>query len=149
MIIPPTHKMVLFDVTNMYTKIPRDEAIETIRNYLLDDPTLEEHTKIPVETIMQILQMTLSMAYFVWRGTFYEQTNGLPQGSSTSGSCAQSCNHMSCHPLQCPQPHRRLGRNIAVLVSPGRRHLHLHTQGSHNPLPCMTQQHPPRHPMDI
>jgi hypothetical protein len=40
MIIPPTHKMVSFDVTNMYTKIPRDEAIKTICNYLLDDPVL-------------------------------------------------------------------------------------------------------------
>jgi hypothetical protein len=40
-IIPPTHKMVSFNITNMYTKIPRDEAIETIRNYLLDDPTLK------------------------------------------------------------------------------------------------------------
>jgi hypothetical protein len=90
MIIPPTHKKVLFDVTNMYTKIPRDEAIETIRNYFLDDPTLKERTRIPVDTIMQLLQMTLSMAYFVWSGTFYEQTNGLPQGSSTSGPCAQS-----------------------------------------------------------
>jgi hypothetical protein len=65
MIIPPTHKMVSFDVTNKYTKIPRDEAIKTIRNYLLDDPTLKERTKIPVVTIIKLLQMTLSMAYFV------------------------------------------------------------------------------------
>jgi hypothetical protein len=79
MIIPPTHKMVSFVVTNMYTEIPRDEAIETICNYLLDDPTLKERTKIPVDTIIKLLQMSLSMAYFVWRGTFYEQTNGLPQ----------------------------------------------------------------------
>jgi hypothetical protein len=90
MIIPATHKMVSFDVTNMYTKIPRDEAIETIYNYLLDDPTLKERTKIPVDTITKLLQMTLSIAYFVWRGTFYEQTNGLPQGYSTSVPCAQS-----------------------------------------------------------
>jgi hypothetical protein len=90
MIIPPTHKMISFDVTNMYTKIPRDEAIKTICNYLLDDPTLKECTKIPLDTIIKLLQMTLSMAYFVWRGTFYKQTNGLPQGSSTSGPCAQS-----------------------------------------------------------
>jgi hypothetical protein len=71
MIIPPTHKMVSF--FNMYTKIPRP-----IRNYLLDDPTLKERTKIPVDTIIELLQMTLSMAYFIWRGTFYEQINGLP-----------------------------------------------------------------------
>jgi hypothetical protein len=64
MIIPPTHKMVSFDVTNMYTKIPRDEAIETIHNYLRDDPTLKERTKIPVDTITKLLQMTPSMAYF-------------------------------------------------------------------------------------
>jgi hypothetical protein len=88
MIIPPTHKMVSFDVSNMYTKISKDEAVEAIRTYLLNDPTLKEHTKIPVHTIIELLQMILFLAYFVWRGTFYEQTNGLPMGSSTSGQCA-------------------------------------------------------------
>jgi hypothetical protein len=43
MIIPPTHMMVSFDVTNMYTKIPQNKAVEVIRTYLLNDPTLYTH----------------------------------------------------------------------------------------------------------
>jgi hypothetical protein len=89
MIIPPTHMMVLFDVT-MFTKISKYEAVEAIHTYLLNDPTLEERTNIPVHTIIELLQMSLSMAYFVWRGTFYEQTKGLPIGSSSNGPCAQA-----------------------------------------------------------
>jgi hypothetical protein len=33
--------------------------------------------------------MSTSMAYFVWKDMYYEQTNGLPIGSSTSGPLAQ------------------------------------------------------------
>jgi hypothetical protein len=84
------HRMVSFDVTNIYTKIPREEAIRAIRLYLLNDPTLEERTKMPVGTIIELLQMTLSMAYFLWRGTYYEQTTGLPMGASTSGPSANA-----------------------------------------------------------
>jgi hypothetical protein len=90
MIIPPTHMMVSFDVTNMYTKIPQNKAVEVICTYLLNDPTLKERTMIPIHTIIELLQMSLSMAYFVWRGTFYEQTKGLPIGSFTSNPCAQA-----------------------------------------------------------
>lgn len=60
--IPSTHEMVSFDITNMYTKIPRDEAIQIIKTYLLNDPTLEERTKMPVGTIVDLLQMSISMA---------------------------------------------------------------------------------------
>jgi hypothetical protein len=58
--------------------------------YLLNDPTLKERTKIPVDTLIQLLQMSLFMAYFIWRDTFYEQTTGLPIGFSTSSPCAQA-----------------------------------------------------------
>jgi hypothetical protein len=68
MTIPNTHQMVSFDNTNMYPKIPREEAIQVIKTYLLNDPTLEERTKMPVRTIIDLLQMNLSMAYFIWRG---------------------------------------------------------------------------------
>jgi hypothetical protein len=89
MIIPSTHKVVSFDITNMYKKIPREEPMETIRTYLLNDPTLKERTKIPVHILIELLQMSTSMAYFVWKDTYYEQKNGLPIGSATSGPLAQ------------------------------------------------------------
>jgi hypothetical protein len=77
--------MVSFEITNMYTKIPREEAIETVCTFLLNDPTLKERTKMPVYIIIELLQMSSPMANFIC----YEQTNGLPIGSSTSGPLAQ------------------------------------------------------------
>jgi hypothetical protein len=88
--IPSMHRMVSFDITNMYTKIPTDEAIQAIRSYLLNDPPFGERTKMPVDTIIELLQMTLSMAHFLWRGTYHEQTTWLPMGASTSGPSANA-----------------------------------------------------------
>jgi hypothetical protein len=73
----------------IYTKIPRQEGIKTIGTYLLNDLTLKERTKLPVYIIIELLQMSTSMAYFIWKDTYYEQTNGLPIGSSTSDPLAQ------------------------------------------------------------
>ena len=76
--------MVSFDLVNMFTSIPVDEAIDRIRTYLLNDPTLKDRTNMPVDVIVKLLQMSTSMAYFVWKGTHYRQTKGAAMGSSTS-----------------------------------------------------------------
>jgi hypothetical protein len=57
--------MVSFDVTNMYTKIPRDKAIEIIHLYLLSDPILKDRTTVPIGNIIELLKMYATMAYFL------------------------------------------------------------------------------------
>jgi hypothetical protein len=89
-ILPPTDILASFDLTNMFTNIPVDEATEVIRDMLNNDHTLHERTSIPVDTITELLQASMSMAYFVWQGIYYSQVRGCAMGSSTCSPISEA-----------------------------------------------------------
>ena len=48
------------------------------------DDSLENRTCIPIVDIMRLLEFCLRTTYFQFRGTLYEQTNGLAMGFPVS-----------------------------------------------------------------
>lgn len=60
-------RMVSFDVTSLFTKVPLDEAMEAIAGKLTQDDTLEERTMLsPVE----ICHLTNLSMYFQFKDDF-------------------------------------------------------------------------------
>ena len=80
----PNEVMVSMDVTALFTSIPRDKALATVRSRLEKDNTLSERTKLSVEDIVQLTDECLKCTYFVYNNKFYQQTEGTAMGSPFS-----------------------------------------------------------------
>ncbi|KAH9631271.1 hypothetical protein HF086_003707 [Spodoptera exigua] len=65
--------MMSFDITSLYTNVPVDEAINIIT-------TLLNGTDLPTGYIDGVSHC-LTSGYFLWRGDFYQQVNGVAMGS--------------------------------------------------------------------
>lgn len=76
-------RIVSFDITNMYTNIPVDEAITIIEENLL-------HSNPRTETaeIVDLLRTVLHQNSFGFNGKIYQQNEGLAMGSPLSGLTA-------------------------------------------------------------
>ena len=83
-VIPSTHCLISFDLTNMYTNIPSSEAIALAGDRLHADPKLKERTPIRPDDIIRLLKLDIELAYFRYDGEFYSQPRGLGMGKSTS-----------------------------------------------------------------
>ena len=78
--------MVSFDVVSLFTNIPIHLAI---RNILDKWKILKEHTTIPRQTFLKILQFCLTdNNYFTFDNKFYHQTYGMPMGNPLSPTIA-------------------------------------------------------------
>nr|VZI36623.1 unnamed protein product [Spirometra erinaceieuropaei] len=86
--IHPNEVMVSFDVTSLFTSIPQDLAIETIKP-LLQSKYDETENRLGYAQILQLLKLCLR-TYFTFNGTIYEQVKGTPMGSPISGFIAES-----------------------------------------------------------
>lgn len=72
--------LVSFDVVNCFGKIPTKLAMMLIER---DFHLIEDHTPIPKEEFMKMLDLCLNHAnYFVYQGDFYKQNLGMFMGSS-------------------------------------------------------------------
>lgn len=69
--LQPEHILVSFDVVSLFTNIPMDEALPTIRPLLPDD-------------LYQLATACISSTYFYWNGQYYEQIRGAAMGSPLS-----------------------------------------------------------------
>ena len=76
--------MISFDVRNLFTKIPIQEAVEVVNDRLLNDSTLSDRTDLPPSVIVGLLKKCLTTTYFQLEGTFYEQTEGAAMWSPLS-----------------------------------------------------------------
>ena len=83
-VIPSTHRLYSFDLTNMYTNIPTSEAIILAGERLNADTKLKERTPIKPEDVIRLLKLDIELAYFRYGGEFYAQPRGLGMGKSTS-----------------------------------------------------------------
>ncbi|PNF31848.1 hypothetical protein B7P43_G08911 [Cryptotermes secundus] len=52
--------LVSFDIVNLFTNVPVDEALQVIRNKLHNDDTLVERSALKVEDIMELLERRVS-----------------------------------------------------------------------------------------
>ncbi|XP_022823922.1 uncharacterized protein LOC111354606 [Spodoptera litura] len=65
--------MISFDITSLFTNVPVDETISIITNILKD-------TDLPTGYIACV-NHCLTTGYFLWRGEYYLQVNGVAMGS--------------------------------------------------------------------
>ena len=76
--------MISFDVAFLFISVPVKEALRVTNTCLLSDSTLEDRSPIPIVDIMRLLEFCIKNTYFQFRGTIYEQTEGLVMGSRIS-----------------------------------------------------------------
>lgn len=91
-------RLVSFDVTNLFTQVPVDEALE---ERLSVDDTLTERTSIPAPQLTKHIEICLQTTFFQFQDTFYEQLDGAAMGSFTDcrkplhgaprGNCPADC----------------------------------------------------------
>jgi hypothetical protein len=83
-VLKRTEKMVSFDVTSLYTNVPRDKALECLENWLMKN-------KVPPDLLNLYLNMTklcINDTSFQFREHFYKQNSGLAMGNPLSSFLA-------------------------------------------------------------
>nr|XP_054759677.1 uncharacterized protein LOC129265754 [Lytechinus pictus] len=73
-----------FDVSALFTSVPPNKAVETVRKRLIDDLNLSSSTKLGPDQLCQLLELCLSTTYFTYNGNFYKQKHGCAMGSPIS-----------------------------------------------------------------
>ena len=80
--ISSNDQLVSFDVVSLFTQVPIGHALKVGERRLSDDQTLIERTTIPVQQLVQLMELCLCSTYFKCQSKFYEQTDGEAMGSS-------------------------------------------------------------------
>lgn len=75
---------VTIDVSSLYTSIPHEDGLRAIRLTLQNNPNLA----IPIDTILELTEMTLTMNTFVFNGHHYHQIQGTAMGTKMAPSYA-------------------------------------------------------------
>ena len=77
--------LVSEDVKSLFTSIPVQESLEICERKLKADETLSERSGgMDVDTIIRLLKFCLTTTAFQYRGTHYEQLDGVAMGSPVS-----------------------------------------------------------------
>ncbi|XP_068738712.1 uncharacterized protein [Montipora capricornis] len=80
-----------YNVSALFTSIPPDEAITTIRQRLEKDEILAERTCLSIEEVVELVDICLTTTYFSFKGKFYKQIHGCAMGSPISPIVANLC----------------------------------------------------------
>ena len=76
--------MVSFDVKNLFTQVPIDEALRVTEEKFASDPSLTERTSIPAPQLVELVELCVRSSYFQFQDSFYEQVDGTAMGSPLS-----------------------------------------------------------------
>lgn len=76
--------MVTIDVSSLYTSIPHEEGIESVRQTLDQDRNLP----IPLPTILELVEMTLTMNTFKFKNQHFHQIQGTAMGTKMAPNYA-------------------------------------------------------------
>ena len=82
--LQPDECIMSYDVSALFTSIPIDPAIKTIKKHLEEDKDLSKRTSMTVNHIICLLEFCLRNTYFSFQGRYYEQTEGAAMGSPIS-----------------------------------------------------------------
>jgi len=78
----PSTLFVTFDVTDLYTMIPRDGALLTLNEFLCQHATTPGRINgMTIDTIMRMARLVLDTNYFVFEKQYYQQIRGGAMGS--------------------------------------------------------------------
>lgn len=73
-----------FDVESLFTNVPLQEARDVIQKRLEEDDTLPDRTTLPVNAIVELINLCMETTYFRVGDQFYKQNQGMPMGSPIS-----------------------------------------------------------------
>ena len=73
-----------YDVKSSFTSIPVEEPLGICECKLREDNTLNERTSMDVTTILRVLRFCLTTTAFQFKGTHYQQLDGVAMGSPVS-----------------------------------------------------------------
>ena len=76
--------MVSFDVVSLFTRVPVDDALQSISILLFKDNTLYECTTIDADNICSLTELCLRATYFQFVDQFFDQIDGAVMGSPLS-----------------------------------------------------------------
>ena len=79
-----TDVMVSFDVVNLFTNVPVNEAILVISNRLQQDEALKERTSMPIPALCHLVELCPRSTYLQFGQTFFEQVQRTVMGSPLS-----------------------------------------------------------------
>jgi hypothetical protein len=77
----PTTQFVTFDVTDLYTMIPRNAALEALGRFLMQNSIQGRIGNLSVDTILKLARLVLDTNYFVYNQKYYRQIKGGAMGS--------------------------------------------------------------------
>ncbi len=86
--LKPTTLFVTFDVTNLYTMIPRDETINRLGRFLSKHLTNGRIGNISIDTILRLTRLILNNHCFAYNGKYYRQIKGGAMGSAFTQTLA-------------------------------------------------------------
>ena len=76
--------MVSFDVVSLFSCAPIPEAVSHLRVLLEGDIALHERTKLPVSTIISLVEFCMESTFFQYEDNIYQHKSGAPMGSPLS-----------------------------------------------------------------
>ena len=77
----PTTYFIVFDVTDLYTMIPRNGALDALGRFLVQNSTSGKIGNLSVDTILKLARLVLDTNYFVYDDKYYRQIKGGAMGS--------------------------------------------------------------------
>ena len=80
-IIPGNNKFISFDVKSLFTNVPLDVTMDFLRRKL---PTLSNEFDVPVECLLELIELCLKNPCFQFGEDFYEQIFGIGMGNPLS-----------------------------------------------------------------
>ena len=76
--------MMSFDVNALFTSVAIQPAISTIKKLLEEDTELHKGISLSVKNITSLLRFCLTSTYFIFKGRYFEQQEGVAMGSPIS-----------------------------------------------------------------
>jgi hypothetical protein len=77
---PSTH-FITFDVTDLYTMIPRNGALAALAQFFMKNSNKGKIGHLSVDTILKLARLVLDANYFVYNNKYYRQIKGGAMGS--------------------------------------------------------------------
>jgi len=81
---PEPRLLFTMDVSSLYTSIPHDDGLKSIKYFLDQNPPSD----ITIDTVLKLTSLVLNMNSFEFNGKFYQQVSGVAMGTKMGPSYA-------------------------------------------------------------
>ena len=76
-----SNQMVSRDVVSQFMRVPQNQTLTVVWDKLAADSSLEEHTCIPIDNLMEMLTFCVETTHFRIVSDLYQQEKTLPMGT--------------------------------------------------------------------